>query len=493
MVNLRKLYTFLKESFIKLSNRDLNINISNYRNLFQKFSLFQLFSNFISGFSVILRLISFSARSIQSNMRKIGSISTEINREIENLQSLMHSFDQDMGDISKKMRSNTYEIDRIKTKSDDLVNKNEIILEKSNDIKLKVASGVGNMSNAVYVIDELINQNKDLEITIIEFSKKFSKLNFILKDLMKISEQTGLLALNAEIEAAHAGEKGEGFAIVALEMGKLSKKILDTSKLIIYGFRELEDDSKLAGLNINSSVEFATEAQNQIRVADSIYRNTDNSISEVLEKSEDFRESMIVLERSLEEMKEIIRKANSSLNSSISKLGTVNEILNTQVKNTSEIKTLVNSTFDVSRLVNSYVSQFEIPRFSTKTSRQELAEKILQEVLKFRGIVITNLFVEDIVSDLERLGFIDTINKEVLELFREAELSNSDDYSLNFFKDCLFIWDEYYRLSRICLEMVRSNDKNEAKELYETGGRSKIKKIVDLIIQWMNEEIISSL
>jgi methyl-accepting chemotaxis protein len=95
------------------------------------------------------------------------------------------------------------------------------------------------MEAGVYLIAELVEQNKELNETIRDLWSKYGFLVAHSKDLIKISESTKMLALNAEIESAHAGESGKGFAVVAQEMGKLAKKNSDISREIAKGIIEM--------------------------------------------------------------------------------------------------------------------------------------------------------------------------------------------------------------------------------------------------------------
>ena len=66
----------------------------------------------------------------------------------------------------------------------------------------------------------------------LEQSKAVSKINDLTKNILDIAEQTSLLALNANIEAAKSGKYGKGFAVVAKEISKLAEQSSDTANNI---------------------------------------------------------------------------------------------------------------------------------------------------------------------------------------------------------------------------------------------------------------------
>ncbi|MGS0689527.1 methyl-accepting chemotaxis protein [Shewanella sp. 30m-9] len=142
---------------------------------------------------------------------------------------------------------------------------NEVIVKNSDSIEL------------------LSEQLSDASQVVSALEANATEINKILSTIQSIAEQTNLLALNAAIEAARAGEQGRGFAVVADEVRVLSHRTQDSTEEIRAMIATLQQNSQQAVASMasstgiaDSSVEFANQAkQSLLRITDSITEITD--------------------------------------------------------------------------------------------------------------------------------------------------------------------------------------------------------------------------
>mgnify|MGYP000554002659 CR=1 FL=1 len=117
-----------------------------------------------------------------------------------------------------------------------------------------------------------------------QMERKVSEINGFLETINSLSEQTNLLALNAAIEAARAGEHGRGFAVVADEVRTLAQGSRESSDQISSLLKDLQQASFDVVDGINDNVKQATEsaeAANQVKAINNDLKVQVNNVEQL--------------------------------------------------------------------------------------------------------------------------------------------------------------------------------------------------------------------
>ncbi len=130
--------------------------------------------------------------------------------------------------------------------------------------------GVEKVRATVIRIKEQAETSRDDATKVIRLAEQSQKIGSIVGTIEDIAAQTNLLALNAAIEAARAGEAGRGFAVVADEVRALASRTAASTKEIIAMVAGVKADSEEATTSMNESV----EEMNQVAAEASDLENT---------------------------------------------------------------------------------------------------------------------------------------------------------------------------------------------------------------------------
>ncbi|WP_112181776.1 MULTISPECIES: methyl-accepting chemotaxis protein [Paraliobacillus] len=134
------------------------------------------------------------------------------------------------------------------------------------------------------VIDDTIKQSLDKVRGLDAMTLKITKVVTVIKE---VAEQTNLLALNAAIEAARAGEHGKGFAVVADEVRKLAEQVSLSVTDITETTSGIQDESKEAVEALERGYQAVNEGSTQIQTTGSTFDKLNTIITNIGKEIED--------------------------------------------------------------------------------------------------------------------------------------------------------------------------------------------------------------
>lgn len=230
----------------------------------------------------IIQKVAYSSESISGHSEKLTQSANEVKAGAEQIASTMQELASgsekqasqssqlsvNMGSFVNSIQKTSENGEQIKFFSQkvwDLTNEGSQLMDSSNEQMAK--------------IDEIFKSSVQKVQRLDKQSQEISKLVIVIKG---IADQTNLLALNAAIEAARAGEHGKGFAVVADEVRKLAEQVAFSVKDISEIVNNIQKEINTVTLDLQNGYSEVETGTDRIRITGQTFKNISHSINDVV-------------------------------------------------------------------------------------------------------------------------------------------------------------------------------------------------------------------
>lgn len=243
----------LTDAANKIANGDLSQSVRKIKTGDEIESLSKAFDIMVSNLKNLIQKVNQSAQLLASSSEQLAASSQEASSASMNISNTVTELAQGTtsqaqvtDDANIIVNTMWNEINKASENTKEVSNTSIKVLETANE-------GLIVSEDAVKKIQEVRNASVETSNVIKLLGQESEKIGEIVVTIQGIASQTNLLALNAAIEAARAGEHGKGFAVVADEVRKLAEESSEAAQQIVNLVKNIQNDTDKAVTVIDES------------------------------------------------------------------------------------------------------------------------------------------------------------------------------------------------------------------------------------------------
>lgn len=287
--------------------------------------------------------------NVIENSRNVSQSSIELSMASEQAGQATSQIATTMQQVAKGVTQQSEATARVTNMVENEVNAINDLVEgtKKQGLAVRKAGEVTNLiTSSGGISDKVLESSKKVE----EMGERSNKIGAIVETIDDIASQTNLLALNAAIEAARAGEQGKGFAVVADEVRKLAERSSVATKEIGSLINEIQK-------TVQEAVVVSTSAAQEINIASVDLMESIEAVANVVKENEIITDKLA--ESSNEVMKAIenIAAVSEESSAAVEEVSASTEEMTAQVE---EVNASAQSLSEMAEVLRASTERFSI-------------------------------------------------------------------------------------------------------------------------------------
>ena len=251
---------------------------------------------------------------------QIEGVVDKLNVAINDIGAQVERSDEALSHAASRLAETATAMEEMNSSVLEVAKNAGLAADVSTSTRQKATDGAAVVSQSVAGIQEVQSQSLALKDDMVQLDEHAKAINQIMSVISDIADQTNLLALNAAIEAARAGEAGRGFAVVADEVRKLAEKTMTSTIEVSNAIKAIQTSTdqstqqvEQAVRNIAQATEFSNKSGESLQEILQMVEHTADEVRAIATASEEQSAASEEITRSIAEVNSITSSTSEAM------------------------------------------------------------------------------------------------------------------------------------------------------------------------------------
>ncbi|MFJ8261855.1 methyl-accepting chemotaxis protein [Rummeliibacillus sp. NPDC094406] len=329
---IRPLYS-MTHFATEIAEGNLTLDLLNHRSKDEIGQLAEAFNHMYSNLKKMITTVTHTSEHLAAASEELYASTDQTNAATKQVSEEIDQLANDTNVQMQYVSNGTNSMNLVASQIQSVAASAASVARSAATATEKTVSGGTNLETSVKHVKAIQGSIVETQTSLLELANSSQKINTMVTAITEISEQTNLLALNAAIEAARAGEHGKGFAVVADEVRKLAEESARSAN-------EIRQTTEHIHQNMTNTVEQMENVNEKAQLGYESIRITGSTFKEIYETS-------VSLSNEIQEVSNVTEAMAVASQETVASLDHVNTISQDTTDKTQHIASLSEEQYAV--------------------------------------------------------------------------------------------------------------------------------------------------
>lgn len=323
-------------------------------------SLSLSFNSMADGIKELVETIGETSQALASSSEELSASSEESSKASEHISETIQELASSSENQMRLMASSSEGINNVTASTEKISENAEKVAQTASSTAEASKEGLQNIEEVTAQMNSINTNVGNLAMSIDTLEGRIKEIGEITKAITDISSQTNLLALNAAIEAARAGEQGKGFAVVADEVRKLAEQSAQSAEQITSLIGQIQGDTRVTIQSMSSAKNEVDLGLNIVKNAGESFGKIEVSVLDLVSLFENVFISLKELKENTEVINVSVMEVNSMAGEAAANTENVSAATEEQVASMEEIAASSSSLANLAESLQELIRKFKV-------------------------------------------------------------------------------------------------------------------------------------